>query len=693
MTQITAYKVYTTGTSLAYCGVAGSAADAYVPSGTAICSDPFLQDQIATADGTDWQYVGENRSWTQPTMTGNQMTIGGSVWGIYESGGQTGNLWKISDKNGSSYWDAGRPGLPINVIFYNPNPVLATSVYFYNYSSDGINNYNFSGSNDNSTWTQLSIGTGKGHNQQWTDTITTSTPYKYFRLQVTQTLDSSGWLNLREVTISGTENVVADPVVSDLGSDSVRMFAVVPVTDYPYAHYEGTIYDIADAPAGAFGITAEEKTELEDAVSDGGTLSWYSDQRPYVDKYVAWTQPVLTSDSTLTVLGTVTASASSYYSGEEPWEGMNGIHSGTGHDYWASSGASGTAVGEWWKIVFPYQINITGLTYYNRYNHDGTWSNVTGQFWTSSGRTTSIGNSFGPTGNGNWTATAITGIPASGVLTDTIYLYFTAAATKYAAVGEIDITATRRDMLYEVPKRYLMQLIPAISESGVITNYYAPAIAPAHPYAHYEGTIYDIADAPVGAYPLTDLQYYTINYYVNAGGTLAWYSNQRPYVFTLQSWTQPVLTSNTSYGVASASSYYTADGGRPPYYALDGNTASNFRGWVASDGTTPQWWKWELPIKLRLSTVNVYNSVIASDRAQNIRLYSDDGVTPISDTVTLLNGTGANSITLYSGVHDITQIYIYCADRYSSLIGLQEVELTGSEVVITYEVPLTNFVS
>ena len=761
MTQVIAYKVYTTGTSLAYCGVAGSVADGYVASGTVICSDPFLQDQIATADGTDWRYVGGTHSWSQPIMTGNQMTIGGSSWGIYESGGQTGNLWKISDKNSGTYWDAGRPGLPINVIFYNPNPILATSVYFYNYSSDGINNYSFSGSNDNSTWTQLSSGTGKGHNAQWTDTITTSTPYKYFRLQVTQTLDSSGWLNLREVTISGTEYSIADPVVSDLGSDAVKRFMMAkytapsfqipwtagnfgtgesynavaygdskfiavgdsgavavstdgstwtsstianrnlsaiaygnnmfvccgggyaytssdgttwsseiylgtsnvtgicysgdkwvcvtdtqttyyssdastwttgsvgtsdtlhgvsygngyyiatgggaggtiytsttgtgtrwtryvpssyqgtnnmmssaygngvwvcvaetshvytssnatnwtgrPITghsenlyfivfkygffyavggsgvllcstdgtswtylnsgtsntlkciafsdsigvavggnyftyveksagkidyffpalcssgaitgyyspsispDHPYAHYEGTIYPIADAPAGAYPLTDLQYYTINYYVNAGGTLAWYSNQRPYVYQYVSWTQPALTSNSTVTTLGTVTASASSYYSGEEPWEAMNGIHSGTGHDYWTSSGASGSAVGEWWQVVFPYQIKITGLTYYNRYNHGGTWSNITGRFWTSSARTTSIGNSFGPTGTTNWAPTTVSGIPASGVLTDTIFLYVTGADTKYGCMGDLGITATRYAITYEVP--------------------------------------------------------------------------------------------------------------------------------------------------------------------------------------------------------------------------------------------------
>lgn len=980
MATFTAYKVYSDNVDLAYCGVAGTAANAYVASGTSICSDPFLQTPIATADGTDWRYLGEVRAWSQPTMTGNQMTLGGSVWGVYESGGQTGNLWKLSDQNGSTYWDAGRPGLPIRVIFYNPNPLLLTGVYFYNYSSDGISSYTFSGSNDNSNWDELSSGSGKGHNQQWTDTITTSTAYRYFKLQVSQTLDSSGWLNLREVTMYGTENVIADPVVSDTGDDTLRCFCmalpertatcasstisnasfavrgicyaaglyvavgdsgniytspdfstwtrrtsnsssllwdvcyannifvavgrdktivtspdgitwtrrvytsgygdfyrvryinnqfitagaggalmtsadgitwtsittgitgdlwcvamgagvyvvsgnggnvytgssldsltqhsigvgehdgvvyandlfVVTATSgavytspdgvtwtarstgisgllrgiaygdgmfvvigeagsvatspdginwrvetsgtaenlralsynasannflyggfvsvigvltlvlnsylpavsptYPWAHYDGTFYPASSAPSGAYPLTQSTYASLQSYLSGGGTLGWYSDQQPYVYEDSAWTQPVLTADSTSTADGTITTIASSYYSWStticSPYKAMNGVKSGNNNGWFASS--TSTAAGAWWQVKFPYQLRITGLTVYSPTYNSGNPS-VIGQFWTSSARTNSIGDQI-TTSSTYGGASAVTGIPSNGVITDTIYFYETSAAG-FGGIGELEITATRYSILYTAPTH------------PEPLQYYTPAIAPAHPYAHYNGSFYPISSAPSGAYPLTDLQYFNLTYYVNAGGTLAWYSNQRPYIYQYVSWTQPTLTTNTitstSLGdvTATASSYYSWSGGTCyPYKAMNGVKSGTANCWLASSksAATGAWWQVEFPYQLKVTGLVLY-SPYYTDGAVNATgqfWTSSDRTTAIGNQITTSSTAwAANTITGISSSGIVTDTIYFYQTSASSFGGIGELEITATRYAILYEVPATAFTS
>lgn len=771
MTQVIAYKVYTTGTSLAYCGVAGSVADGYVASGTVICSDPFLQDQIAIADGTDWRYVGGSHSWSQPIMTGNQMTIGGSSWGIYESGGQTGNLWKISDRNSGTYWDAGRPGLPINVIFYNPDPILATSVYFYNYSSDGINNYSFSGSNDNSTWTELSSGSGKGHNAQWTDTITTSTPYKYFRLQVTKTLDGSGWLNLREVTISGTEYSIADPVISDLGSDAVKRFMMAKYTapsfQIPWTagnfgtgeSYNAVAYGdgkfIAVGDSGDVAVSTDGFTWTSSTIANRNlsAIAYGNNMFVCCGEGYAYTSSDGTTWSSEIYLGTsnvtgicysgdkwvcVTDTQTTYYSSDaSTWttgsvgtsDTLHGVSYGNGYYIATGGGAGGTiytsttGTGTRWARYVPSSYQGTNNMMSSAYGN-GVWVCVaeTSHVYTSSNAT-------------NWTGRPITGhsenlyfivfqdgffyaVGGSGVLlcsTDgTSWTYLNSGTSNtlkcIAFSDSIGVAVGGNYFTYvEKSASKIDYFFPALCSSGAITNYYSPAIAPDHPYAHYEGTIYPIDDAPAGAYPLTDLQYYTINYYVNAGGTLRWYSNQRPYVDEYVAWTQPVLTTNTTTVTdlgnvtATASSYGNNSGGSAsgneyPYHAMDGVKSGSGTTYWGCNASNPagQWWQVVFPYQIKITGLTHYNRYGNSYANVTGQFWtSSDRTTPIGDAFGATGATGWKATAIQnipaSGVvTDTIYFYITAGANYC---GIGELEITATRYAILYEVPLTNFVS
>lgn len=773
MVQITAYKVYTSGTSLAYCAVAGTVADGYVASGTAIYSDPFLVTQIATADGTDWKYVGEQSSWTQPTMTGNQMSIGGSVWGIYESGGQTGNLWKISDKNSSTYWDAGRPGLPINVIFYNPNPLLLTSVYFYNYSSDGINNYTFSGSNDNSTWTELSSGTGKGHNQEWTDTITTQTPYKYFKLSVSKTLDSSGWLNLREVTLTGTQYDVAEPVVSDLQTDSVKMYmmpnwtkqddigswhvASTPSGSSFFSVAYGNGVYVATFGSGAYVRTSTDGATFGANITTGarGNLKKISYGNGLFVTGNNYADVVTSSDGTTWTsyqTGGYYGVQATCYGGGKWLAVCDG-----GEIYVSTDGTTWTQYTLTNSSEFLYGVCYGNGVYVAVGNSGGIYTSPDSETWTKKFSTSpssilnnvaygggvyvavsNAGKFYYSTDSETWTLATLV---ASGALQSVCWcgdrfiavgyggrMYQSADGATWTAITT-GTTNTLNGVTYNgsgfgvvvgsnivlnSDKSYTLDTsyysIPALVDSNNSSvTYLVPAIAPAHPYAHYNGTIYTIDQAPTGAYPLTEVQYYNITALVNMGGTLAWYSNQRPYIYQYVSWTQPVLTTNTTTVTdlgnvtATASSYGNNSGGSAsgneyPYHAMDGVKSGSGTTYWGCNASSPagQWWQVVFPYQIKITGLTHYNRYGNSYANVTGQFWtSSDRTTPIGDAFGATGATGWKATAIQnipaSGVvTDTIYFYITAGANYC---GIGELEITATRYAILYEVPLTNFVS
>ena len=154
-------------------------------------------------------------------------------------------------------------------------------------------------------------------------------------------------------------------------------------------------------------------------------------------KYVAWTQPVLTGNTTSVTEGDITVSASTNNTGYSNIYGaMDGVSSGTNQaNIWMTNNSSTG----WWQVVFPYKIRITGLTHYNSYGRNSGDRWITGQYFTSSDKTTPIGDSF-TTDDVNWQATTIENIPSTGITTDTIYFNKTNGGV-WSGIGELQITA------------------------------------------------------------------------------------------------------------------------------------------------------------------------------------------------------------------------------------------------------------
>lgn len=106
--------------------------------------------------------------------------------------------------------------------------------------------------------------------------------------------------------------------------------------------------------------------------------------------------------------------------------------------------------------------------------------------------------------------------------------------------------------------------------------------------------------------------------YIKINGSL-WWGNQytqdvyatkhyaitakRPAYYKYVDWTQPVFTSNTTWGEVSATSYAANE---EPWMALDGNTDGGSGYQFALNNTTTGDWFWKFPKKLKVSSIKVY---------------------------------------------------------------------------------------
>lgn len=150
-----------------------------------------------------------------------------------------------------------------------------------------------------------------------------------------------------------------------------------------------------------------------------------------------------------------------------------------------------------------------------------------------------------------------------------------------------------------------------------------------------------------------------------------------------ENWTQPVLTSNTSYGTVSASnrSSTTYD----YYKALDGKiTGGKGAGtwWECGEYVSTGWWKWELPVTLKITAIKFYA------RGYNNANITARFYTSAEKTVAIGNQFSSNGTPWQS--QDITGIpsggvktncvYLEITGG-SSYVGVGEIQITAQELV------------
>lgn len=155
--------------------------------------------------------------------------------------------------------------------------------------------------------------------------------------------------------------------------------------------------------------------------------------------YLPWTQPKATGEVTAIDGGDMVITASSIHKDYYPYRAMDGMIIGTANNNgW---GVDSTSAVQWWQVKFPYKIRITGLTGYQKYDSTPSNVNTIGRFYTSSDKTTPIGNEYNNTTSTNNNPVSVTGIPTEGIITDTIYFEKTGGAN-YGGFGELQIEAT-----------------------------------------------------------------------------------------------------------------------------------------------------------------------------------------------------------------------------------------------------------
>jgi hypothetical protein len=379
-------------------------------------------------------------------MTADQLNYGGNSWALWLPDGTQEQAYRLSNGNLQEYVGSGHGARPYRYCFYNPNPLTITSFRVCNSSEDHIVNYDFRYSDDNESWTTLASGTNTNFQTygQWTFPVPNSGAHQYYQFRCVTGTDAD-WENLAELTLYGTQNIIADPVVTILDmrrdkstfffvrkDDSMKTYMAITGDIIAWFHHSGKFYRPGTEPAGSYPLTKEQYLAINFGVAIGNTLRWYADQRPYLVE--DWIQPTAT-DYNLPDGGIISAAQESGVG--YAWHALNGQTSGGIENYWSAG------VGNIWRrVTFPYNLFLTGLLHYNA----GSSSTLGGRYWANSTRTIPIGDAFSL--SGAWTQLLVydDGPP---IATDTIYFSKSSVATG-PGIGQIFITAKK--LTYEVPE-------------------------------------------------------------------------------------------------------------------------------------------------------------------------------------------------------------------------------------------------
>ena len=149
--------------------------------------------------------------------------------------------------------------------------------------------------------------------------------------------------------------------------------------------------------------------------------------------------------------------------------------------------------------------------------------------------------------------------------------------------------------------------------------------------------------------------------------------------YDYQDWTQPKLTSDTSYGTVTASSYRSSS--QTPYRALDGVKSGGgdvALGWIIKESSG--WWKWELPVKLSISSIKYYNTYASASSSVTGQFFLDEGVTPLTDSFSTSSSSWA-SYVLPSVNTSPTNVIYFKKTAGNDFSGIGEIEVTAREQI------------
>lgn len=150
------------------------------------------------------------------TMGGTSFAVNGITNGGVPSSGR-GTAYGACYPQTGSFNTYSKGGAPYSaIILYTPNPTLITSfTYSAVWARAGVVRVTFYGSNTNDNWTTLYPLTNLAEGTQ-TVTITNSTRYKYYKLNVQTTGGGShDGINISGVRLFGTERTVKEGTEND----------------------------------------------------------------------------------------------------------------------------------------------------------------------------------------------------------------------------------------------------------------------------------------------------------------------------------------------------------------------------------------------------------------------------------------------------------------------------------------------
>lgn len=150
-------------------------------------------------------------------------------------------------------------------------------------------------------------------------------------------------------------------------------------------------------------------------------------------------------------------------------------------------------------------------------------------------------------------------------------------------------------------------------------------------------------------------------------------------------WVQPVLTSNTSYGVVTSSANRSTSDVQAEWHALDGKlpVASDQYTYFGWDAGVPQWWKWVLPISIKISKIGVYNRATTgtTNYTKLLQFFTNDArTTQLTPVLTLPNNSTEETVYTLTEPVLTNQIYVYMTDTYNGTSGhggIGEISITA----------------
>lgn len=155
----------------------------------------------------------EYKNWEQPILSSNGV-MGGDSFACNQSSylGTDRLAWKAFNADNTTYADSwhSAKGHPAWIEWYNPKPLLISSIQVRNRDSDGsfIKSYTVSYSDDGTTYTSCKTGTSPNQTAYalWSISIDEANPHKYWRLTCnTSSGQNNGYTAIQSILINAQE--------------------------------------------------------------------------------------------------------------------------------------------------------------------------------------------------------------------------------------------------------------------------------------------------------------------------------------------------------------------------------------------------------------------------------------------------------------------------------------------------------